>query len=34
VQIQRGRREILWPEAYATQKLQPYPAWDARKPLK
>jgi len=34
VQIQRGRREILWPEAYATQKLQPYPAWETRKPPK
>ena len=34
VQIIRGRREIVWPEALATGKLQPYPAWDARKPLK
>lgn len=34
VQIIRGRREIVWPEALATAKLQPYPAWDARKPLK
>ena len=30
----RGRREIVWPEALATAKWQPYPAWDARKPLK
>ena len=34
VQIVRGRRVIVWPEALATAKLQPYPAWDARKPLK
>ena len=34
VQIIRGRREIVWPEALATAKLQPYPAWDARKILK
>jgi branched-chain amino acid transport system substrate-binding protein len=34
VQILRGRREIVWPEALATAKLQPYPAWEARKPLK
>lgn len=34
VQVQRGRRELVWPEAYATARLQPYPAWDARKPLK
>ena len=34
VQVQRGRREIVWPEALATAKWQPYPAWDARKPLK
>lgn len=34
VQIVRGRREIIWPEALATAKLQPYPAWDARKNLK
>jgi len=34
VQILKGRREIVWPEALATAKLQPYPAWDARKPLK
>ncbi len=33
-QIVRGRREIVWPEAYATAKLQPYPAWEARRPLK
>ena len=34
VQVQRGRREIVWPEALATAKRQPYPAWDARKILK
>ena len=34
VQIIRGRREIIWPEALATAKAQPYPAWEARKPLK
>jgi branched-chain amino acid transport system substrate-binding protein len=34
LQILRGRREIVWPEALATAKWQPYPAWDARKPLK
>jgi branched-chain amino acid transport system substrate-binding protein len=34
VQIQRGRREIVWPEALATAKLQPYAPWEARKPLK
>lgn len=34
VQILRGRREIVWPETLATAKLQPYPAWEARKPVK
>ena len=34
VQIFRGRREIVWPEALATAKWQPYPAWGARKLLK
>ena len=34
VQVLRGRRDIIWPEAYATAKWQPYPAWDARKPVK
>jgi branched-chain amino acid transport system substrate-binding protein len=34
VQIIRGRREIVWPEAFATAKLQPYAAWETRKPLK
>lgn len=34
VQIIRGRREIVWPEALATGKLQPYAAWEARQPLK
>jgi len=34
LQILKGRREIVWPEAFATAKLQPYVSWDARKPLK
>ena len=34
VQIVRGRRNIVWPEAYATAKWQPYLSWDARKPMK
>jgi len=34
VQILRGRREIVWPDALATAKPQPYPAWEARKPFK
>jgi branched-chain amino acid transport system substrate-binding protein len=34
LQVQRGRREIVWPESLATAKWQPYPAWDARKVLK
>jgi len=34
VQISRGRREIVWPAALAAAKLQPYPGWEARKPLK
>jgi branched-chain amino acid transport system substrate-binding protein len=34
VQILKGRREIVWPEALATAKLQPYAGWEARKPLK
>jgi branched-chain amino acid transport system substrate-binding protein len=33
VQVQRGRREVVWPEAYATARWQPYPAWEGRKPL-
>ena len=33
-QIVRGRRQIVWPESLATAKWQPFPAWDARKPLK
>lgn len=32
-QVQRGRREVVWPAAYATAKWQPYPAWEERKPL-
>jgi branched-chain amino acid transport system substrate-binding protein len=34
LQVQRGRREIVWPEPLANAKVQPYPAWDARKTLK
>ena len=34
VQILKGRREIIWPEALATAKLEPYPAWEKRQPLK
>lgn len=34
VQIQRGRRRIVWPEALAEAHLQPYPAWEDRKPIK
>lgn len=34
LQIQRGRPRIIWPEALATAKLQPYPAWEERKRLK
>ncbi len=34
LQILRGRREIVWPEALATAKLQPYAAWETRKPFK
>lgn len=34
VQILRGRREIVWPEAFATTRLQPYADWETRKPLK
>src|SRR4029078_2609686 len=34
VQSQRGRREIVGPEALATAKFQPYLAWEIRKPLK
>jgi branched-chain amino acid transport system substrate-binding protein len=34
VQIVRGRREIVWPEALASAPPRlPYPAWDQRKPL-
>jgi branched-chain amino acid transport system substrate-binding protein len=32
LQVQRGRREIVWPEALATAKLQPYPAWERASP--
>jgi branched-chain amino acid transport system substrate-binding protein len=34
LQIVRGRRQIVWPEALATAKWQPFPAWDARRLLK
>jgi len=34
VQIQRGRRQIVWPEAQATAKLLPYPSWAERPVLK
>lgn len=35
VQIQRGRREIVWPDALATAKWQlPYPAWAGRTLIK
>jgi len=35
VQIQGGRREIVWPEALATAKWRlPYPAWAGRRLLK
>ena len=34
LQVQRGRREIVWPEPLATAKLQPLVPWAARKPLK
>ena len=35
VQIQRGRREIVWPDTLATAKWQlPYPRWDERKVLR
>jgi branched-chain amino acid transport system substrate-binding protein len=32
VQVQRGRREIVWPEAYATAKWRPYAPPGERKP--
>ena len=35
VQIQNGRREIVWPEALATARWQlPYPRWQERRVLK
>lgn len=35
VQIQKGRREIVWPESFATAKWQlPYPRWEERRVLK
>jgi len=34
VQIRRGRPAIVWPAAYATEELQPYPAWETRQLLK
>jgi branched-chain amino acid transport system substrate-binding protein len=33
-QIQKGRPEIVWPEALRTAALQPYPQWNERKVLK
>jgi branched-chain amino acid transport system substrate-binding protein len=34
LQVVRGRREIVWPEALATAKWQPYAAWESRRLLK
>jgi branched-chain amino acid transport system substrate-binding protein len=35
VQIQRGRRETIWPESLATARWQlPYPRWEERRVLK
>ena len=35
VQIQKGRREIVWPEALATARWQlPYPRWEKRRVLR
>lgn len=34
LQIIRGRQQIVWPEPLATAKWQPFPSWDARKPMK
>jgi branched-chain amino acid transport system substrate-binding protein len=34
VQIQRGRARIVWPEALAAARLQPYPAWEERTRIK
>jgi branched-chain amino acid transport system substrate-binding protein len=35
VQIQRGRRQVVWPESLATTKWQlPYPRWEERKLLR
>lgn len=35
VQIQKGRREIVWPESFATAKWQlPYPRWAERRILR
>jgi branched-chain amino acid transport system substrate-binding protein len=35
VQIQRGRRQVVWPESLATAKWQlPYPRWEERKLLR
>ena len=34
LQILRGRRQIIWPEALATAKGQPFTSWEARKPMK
>lgn len=32
VQVQRGRREVVWPEAYATAKWRPYAPLEERRP--
>jgi len=35
VQIQSGRRQVVWPESLATAKWQlPYPRWEERKLLR
>lgn len=35
IQIQRGRREIVWPEALATARWRlPFPAWEGRERMK
>ncbi len=31
VQVQNGKREVIWPEEYKTAELKlPIPAWDKR----
>lgn len=34
VQMQRGRRQIVWPQQQATALLAPFPAWSQRVPLR